>query len=112
RDSPRGAGTAARGRTSWSSSTIPPTSAGSSSTSASGTRAPGRSRATWSTPASPSSPAALAAAGPRLGRHAGELVGEHLAVAEVQRLDPALLTQGQRHEEAQLDQLRLAEVAV
>jgi hypothetical protein len=37
---------------------------------------------------------------------------KHLVVADAKRLDPALLTAGERDEKAQLDELRLAEVQV
>src|SRR4051812_15953394 len=38
------------------------------------------------------------------------VLGQHLAVPDAERLDPALLAEGQRDEEAQLHQLRDAEV--
>src|SRR6185436_13307633 len=37
-------------------------------------------------------------------------VGQHLVVPDAERLDPSLLTQRERDEEAQLDQLRIREV--
>src|SRR5579883_1829463 len=46
------------------------------------------------------------------GGEAGAGVAEHLAVADGEGADPALLAEGQGNEEAQLDQLGLAELAV
>ena len=43
---------------------------------------------------------------------AGVRVPEHLTVADAERLDPALLPQGEGDEEAELDELGLAEVPV
>src|SRR5262245_25299114 len=45
-------------------------------------------------------------------REPGAVVGQHLVVADAERLDPALLAQGERDEEAELDQLRIGEMAV
>ena len=46
------------------------------------------------------------------GRHRGVGAGEDLVVLDVERAQPALLPHGERHEIADLDQLRLAEVLV
>ena len=45
-------------------------------------------------------------------RQPGGRVGQHFAVADAERLDPSLLSQGQRNEEAKLDQLGVREMLV
>ena len=46
------------------------------------------------------------------GRHRGGRSGEHLVVIDVQEPQPALLAEREADHAAELDQLRLAEVAV
>src|SRR5690348_14332839 len=45
-------------------------------------------------------------------RHRGAGAGENLVMLDVERAQPSLLAHGQRHEIADLDQLRLAEMLV